>query len=148
MQIKKRVMTALWRVQQAQMIISIVFWSLTLTGVFYPYVRERFFNSILGPERVAIGMLIMFLGVITCIVLFGLMYDRLKFWREQTMVVQERNPFAYGPRMMPNHIILWWALLNPDNETAQEEAHDLIMHNLKQPEVWSAYIDIMREVRR
>jgi hypothetical protein len=148
MKFKKRIMTVLWRVQQAQMVISIVFWSLTLTGVFYPYVRERWLNSWLGPEHVLVGMSVMFITVITLIVLFGLAYDRLKFWREQQMVIQERNPFTYGSRMAPAPIILWWAVLNPENEEAREEALDLIAHNLKDPDVWAAYQEIRREVRQ
>nr|NIP43771.1 hypothetical protein [candidate division Zixibacteria bacterium]NIR64811.1 hypothetical protein [candidate division Zixibacteria bacterium]NIS47989.1 hypothetical protein [candidate division Zixibacteria bacterium]NIU14475.1 hypothetical protein [candidate division Zixibacteria bacterium]NIX58457.1 hypothetical protein [candidate division Zixibacteria bacterium] len=88
--IKKTIMKYVWRIQQAQMIIAIVFWSLTLTGVFYPYIRERILNSWIGPERVAIGLLLLFICVLGTVVLCGVMFDKLKFWNEQQMVAVER----------------------------------------------------------
>ena len=145
--IKKRLMTTLWRVQQAQVVISIVFWSLTLTGVFYPYVSERFLDDALGPERVAVGMIIMFTVIVLLVIGAGTLYDRFKFWREQTMVVQERNPFAYGPKMMPNHIVLWEALLTQD-PAARFYAESLIRFNLEDPTTKEAYDNILEEVTK
>lgn len=145
MTLKKRVMTTLWRVQQAQMVISIVFWSLTLTGVFYPYVRARWLNDLLGPERVAVGMTIMFCAVVALIVAFGLAYDRLKFWREQTLVVQERNPFAYGTRLMPTQAILWEAAITRD-PAARFYATSLIEYNMRDPAFKEAYDEILEVV--
>lgn len=146
MTLKKSVMTVLWRVQQAQMVISIVFWSLTLTGVFYPYIRARFLNDLIGPEYVFLGMLLIFIVVIGGIILFGLLYDRLKFWREQTLVAQERNPFAYGGMILPVHLILWNAVLHPDDEAAQELARQMIYRNLSDPRVRKAYDKIQEEL--
>jgi len=113
--LKKSIMTTLWRVQQAQMVISIIFWSLTLTGIFYPYIRAKALNNVIGPERVFLGMALIFLSVVALVLAFGYMYDRLKFWREQITVAQERNPFSYGARVTPIQIILWTALLNPQD---------------------------------
>jgi hypothetical protein len=86
-------MKYVWRIQQAQMMIAILFWSLTLTGVFYPYIRERLLNSWIGPERVALGLALLFICVLGSVILFGIIYDRLKFWNEQQMVAVERNPY-------------------------------------------------------
>lgn len=143
---KKAIMTALWRVQQAQMVISIVFWSLTLTGVFYPYLRAKWFDGVIGPERVLEGMIIMFLMVVLLIVLFGLVYDKLKFWKEQNIVTQERNPYTYGPKMWPQNIIFMNALLNPKDEEAKKIAMAMIVHNLQDPDVMEAYQRISEEV--
>ena len=83
-----------WRVQQAQAVISIVFWSLTLTGIFYPYFRDKFNNWGLGQENVFIGMTVLFLLVVAGIMLFGFLYDKFAFWKEQQFVMVERNPYT------------------------------------------------------
>lgn len=143
---KKAVMIVLWRVQQAQMVISIIFWSLTLTGVFYPYVADKWFNSVLGPDRVLVGMALMFLLVVSLIVAFGLFYDKMKFWKEQNIVTQERNPYTYGSKVWPQQVILMWALLNPDDEVAQKTAKALIAHSMLDAEVYEAVKVIEAEV--
>ena len=110
---KKKLMTYLWRIQQTQMVISIVFWSLTLTGVFYEYVRERFNNFGLGQENVFAGMLVMFMIIIVVILLFGFIYDKLKFWKEQQLVIVERNPYTSW-KLNPVHTMwveLWVAAI-------------------------------------
>ena len=92
--LKKKIMKVFWRVQQAQMVISVVFWSMTLTGVFYPFIREWLLNRLLGEENVFLGMLLIFLLVVGAILLFGFIYDKLKFWKEQQFVMIERNPYT------------------------------------------------------
>lgn len=141
------IMTVLWRVQQAQMVISIVFWSLTLTGIFYPYIRDRFLNDLLGPENVLLGMMMIFLMVVSSIILFGLFYDRLKFWREHNIVAQERNPFSYGGRIAPTQLIMWNAILNPNDKEAQADANLLLAYNLTDPKVRDSYLEIRRALR-
>jgi hypothetical protein len=143
---KKAIMTALWRVQQAQMVISIIFWSLTLTGVFYPYIRAKWFDGILGPDRVLEGMVLMFLLVVSLIVMFGLVYDKLKFWKEANIVIQERNPYTYGPKMWPQNIVLWDAMLNPNDKEARKLALNMMANSLIDPEVMEGYREIKREV--
>lgn len=144
--LKKSIMTTLWRVQQAQMVISIIFWSLTLTGIFYPYIRARSLNDLIGPERVFLGMALIFLAVVALVLAFGYMYDRLKFWREQITVAQERNPFSYGARVTPIQVILWKALLNPHDQEAYHDAMQLLDHNLKDPNASEAYSQIIAEI--
>jgi hypothetical protein len=139
-------MTTLWRVQQAQMVISIIFWSLTLTGIFYPYIRTRVLNDVIGPERVFLGMALIFLGVVALVLAFGYLYDRFRFWREQITVAQERNPFSYGARVTPIQVILWTALLNPQDEEAYHDAMQLLEHNMKDPKASEAYSQIIAEI--
>ena len=122
-------MKYLWRIQQSQMVISIIFWSLTLTGVFYPYVREKFSNFGLPQSNVFGGMAIMFLLVVFFIITAGLLFDRLKFWNEQMIVSNERNPFGYGGRMNPRDIILWRTIADPSEEN-RECLRKLIQRNL------------------
>lgn len=134
MDLKKKIMTVLWRVQQAQMVISIVFWSLTLTGIFYPYIRARFLNDLMGPENVGLGMIVIFLGVFGTILLFGYVYDRMKFWMEQWTVQAERNPYAFGQKVNPVQIVLWKALLS-DEPGVRARAIKMIEWNERDPEV-------------
>lgn len=141
MELKKKIMTVLWRVQQAQMVISIVFWSLTLTGIFYPYIRARVLNDLVGPERVGLGMILIFLSVLGLIVLFGYTYDRMKFWKEQVTVAQERNPFSFGTRLSPIQITLFKAIIS-DDQYEKERAIRLIEANEKDPKV----SEIMKEI--
>ena len=144
--LKKSIMTTLWRVQQAQMVISIIFWSLTLTGIFYPYIRARALNDLIGPERVFLGMASIFLVVVALVVAFGYLYDRMKFWREQITVAQERNPFSYGGKVTPVQVILWKALLNPQDEEAYHDAMRLLNHNLEDPKASEAYSQIISQI--
>jgi hypothetical protein len=132
--LKKSIMTILWRVQQAQMVISIVFWSLTLTGIFYPYISERVLDDLVGPENVALGMFLIFLVVVGLIILFGYAYDRLKFWKEQVTVIQERNPFSFGTRLTPIQITLFKAAIS-DDPVVKARALNLMEQNEKDPEV-------------
>ena len=139
-------MIMLWRVQQAQMIISIVFWSLTLTGIFYPYIRARILNDWIGSENVFLGMALIFSVVIFIVIIFGYLYDRLAFWREQITVAQERNPFSYGSRVTPVQFVLFNAILNPDDEDAQRKARALLTHQLKDPKFKMTVQDIDSEI--
>ena len=116
--IKKRFMELLWRLQASQTVIGMIFYPLTLTGVFYPYLRERTDNFGLGQGSVLGGMLILFLLILGTVVAFGLTYDKLRFWKEQNIVAIERNP--YGSYKLTVKEIFWmkmWALAikaNPD----------------------------------
>jgi hypothetical protein len=100
---KKTMMMYFWRVQQSQAVISIVFWGLTITGIFYPFVREKFDNFLLPKEWVFVGMMIMFSIVMVGVILFGIIYDKFKFWKEQQIVIAERNPYASW-KLMPLHM--------------------------------------------
>jgi hypothetical protein len=107
-QVKKGLMTYIWRIQQSQMIISIVFWSLTLTGVFYQYFAPLF-DVYLGipQENVFSGMLLLFFIVLLSVVLIGIVYDRVfRLWQESSVVSVERNPYSRF-LLMPKEILLW-----------------------------------------
>ena len=90
------------------MLISILFWSLTLTGVFYQYIAplfEDFFG--ISPENVFGGMLLLFFMVLGCVVLIGVAYDRVfKLWQESSIVNVERNPYSRF-LLTPKEILLW-----------------------------------------
>lgn len=91
--IKKKLMELLWRIQASQTVIGMIFWPLTITGIFYPYIRERSNNYGFGQNAVFQGMMITFLIIVMGIVIFGLLFDKLRFWKEQNIVAVERNPY-------------------------------------------------------
>ena len=91
---KKKLMKTFWRVQQAQMVISVVFWSMTLTGIFYPMIVEKLREYPWWGEKTFLGLLIFFFIVLSGIFLFGFIYDKFKFWKEQQLVIVERNPYT------------------------------------------------------
>ncbi len=134
---KKIIMKTMWRVQQSQMVISIVFWSLTLTGIFYDKVAERFNNFGLPGSNVFGGMSVMFTVVVLSIMIFGFFFDKFQFWKEQQVVIIERNPFASKGRMHPNQIVYWSAIaeLLPEDNEKRKNLEYLIQQNLEIPEV-------------
>jgi hypothetical protein len=107
-EVKKALMTYIWRIQQSQMLISILFWSLTLTGIFYQYFAPLF-DIYLGvpQENVFVGMLLLLFMVLAGVVIIGFAYDRIfRLWQESSVVNVERNPYS-RLLMMPKEILLW-----------------------------------------
>jgi hypothetical protein len=91
MSIKKKLMELMWRMQQSQTIIGVLMWSLTLTGIFYPYLRDKFG---LDPGNVLLPMMLLFLFILGMVIFIGVIFDKLRFWKEQNIVLAERNPYA------------------------------------------------------
>lgn len=107
-EIKKGLMTFIWRIQQSQMLISILFWSLTLTGIFYQYFAPLFDQYFgVSQEDVFVGMLLLLLMVLIGVALLGFAYDRVfRLWQESSVVNVERNPYSRF-LLMPKEILLW-----------------------------------------
>ena len=143
--LKKALMRTLWRVQQSQLVISIVFWSLTLTGIFYDKVATRFDNFGLGTSNVLGGMAVLFVLVLSSVLLMGIAYDRFRFWNEQVTVTQERNPYTYGGKVAPNHLILWRALIEPTEEN-RALALALLGSNLSDPSIRAHYLQLVKQL--
>lgn len=91
--IKKTIMLYVWRIQQSQTIISIFFWSLTLTGVFYGYAKW-YIEKYLRVGGVISGMVVLFFIIILIVIFIGFLFDKLRFWKEQMIVATERNPYG------------------------------------------------------
>jgi len=108
MRIKKAFMTYLWRVQQSQAIISIVFWSLTISGIFYQYVAPLFQRwGLVSSKDVALGLSLLFLLTLSIMLAAGFLYDNvLQLWKEQVEVTRERNPYANG-KLLPKELNLY-----------------------------------------
>ncbi len=103
---KKFFMRWVWRIQQAQMLIGIIFWSMTLTGVFYPitvWYLETYFNI----TGVLTGMVVLFGLIFGGILLFGLLYDRVfKMWKPQQVVMVERNQYQHE-QLTPRDMVMF-----------------------------------------
>ena len=131
MLLKKKVMEFMWRLQASQTIIGIVFWPLTLTGIFYPYFRDRTNNFGLGAGSVLGGMLVLFFIIVAAIVIFGIFFDKLKFWKEQNIVLIERNPYA-GIKLNAKEVYwvkLWSLALRSNPEISPETRQQLELYD-------------------
>ena len=109
MGVKKAVMTQVWRIQQSQIIISILFWALTLAGVFYvAYVHPWFVDlRVVRGDQVLLGTMILFVIFLVAFLILGFVYDRVfQLWKEQTIVAIERNPYSTD-KLMPKEIVMW-----------------------------------------
>lgn len=111
---KKSFMIHFWRIQQCQTIISVLFWSATLAGVFYPYLSPWFIKyGIIGEGQVGLGLILIFLIVLGIISLFGFIYDvSLKMWIEMGVVSIERDIYA-KTKQSAKEIVQWQYYLLP-----------------------------------
>jgi hypothetical protein len=105
---KKIFMIHFWRIQQCQTIISVLFWSATLAGVFFEYLKPWFIKyGIIEQHQVGLGLLIIFLMVLGLISLFGYIYDVfLKLWIEANIVGVERDIYA-RTKQFAKEIVQW-----------------------------------------
>ena len=98
-----------WRIQQSQTLISMVFWTSTLTLLIWPYVRWRIdpTESLLGLPTTYWGLGGIGIGVLLAVLAIGWAYDvSLGLWREHLTIVQERNPFTTYKINVPFGMIL------------------------------------------
>ena len=106
---KKWFMRQYWRVQQSQTLISMGFWTSTLTLLVWPYVSWRFEvdSTLLGVKTTYWGLFAIGASVLLIVLLIGRVYDAtLGLWREHLTVVQERNPFTTYKLNAPFGILL------------------------------------------
>ncbi len=107
MRLKHYFMTLIWRIQQSQALIAPLFYSATLTGVFWPLVGDYLRKRGWPPNQVALGLAMVFFSTLLLITVIGLVYDKvLKLWREQVDVGVERNPYMQE-KLAPKEIVLW-----------------------------------------
>ena len=87
---KKSVMRQYWRIQQSQTLISMVFWTSTLTLLIWPYVSWRIDPSetLLAVPMTYWGLGGIGLGVLLAVLAIGWAYDvSLGLWREHLTTV-------------------------------------------------------------
>ena len=114
---KKVIMRQYWRLQQSQTVISMVFWTTTLTLLIWPYVKWRFesecdggicfSNQILGIPSTYFGLMSIGILVLLTVLLIGYIYDvGLGLWKEHLTISTERNPFGVYLISPPMGLIL------------------------------------------
>lgn len=114
---KKVIMRQYWRLQQSQTVISMVFWTTTLTLLIWPYVKWRFekgcdgglcfSDEIFGFSSTYIGLMSIGLLVLLTVLLIGYIYDvGLGLWKEHLTISTERNPFGVYLISPPMGLIL------------------------------------------
>lgn len=124
-----------WRLQQSQTVISMVFWTTTLTLLIWPYVKWRFdsecsdalcfSNQILGIPSTYFGLVSIGILVLLTVLLIGYIYDvGLGLWKEHLTISTERNPFGVYLISPPMGLILAQTNmllkeLAPENEEVQ-----------------------------
>jgi hypothetical protein len=136
--LKKKVMKTFWRVQQAQMVISVVFWSMTLAGIFYPLLIDKFPDWAGGQENTFIGIILLFAVVLSGIFLFGFVYDKFKFWKEQQLVIVERNPYTSWKL---NPVQTMWAEMWVETAKAIPDKTPELEAKIKFYEAWIARLE-------
>ena len=98
-ELKKFLMTHMWRFQQSQAFYSLIFWSLALAGIFYDrsgWYFERYFGLSADPnEQVATKMAVLMALVLLMVIVFGFFYDIIfRLWEQQSMITVERNVYS------------------------------------------------------
>ena len=85
--VKKFFMVLMWRTQQIGLPTNIAMLAITLALQVNFYISWRFSHTYLG-------VLITLTGILTVILIAGLIWDtRLRMWHEQNVVMYERNPY-------------------------------------------------------
>lgn len=86
--VKAFVSKHMWRMRKSSAIINLFFYSLTLAGVYLPFVSDMF--PIARPILLLILYCISFVGLLV----LGYVYDVvLRLWKEDNIVDVERNPY-------------------------------------------------------
>ena len=114
---KKVIMRQYWRLQQSQAVISMAFWTTTLTLIIWPYVKWRFDDScngtvcfsdeIFGISSTYFGLMLIGIIVLLSVFLIGYIYDvGFGLWKEHLTISTERNPFGVYLISPPTGLIL------------------------------------------
>ena len=114
---EKLIMRQYWRIQQSQAVVSMAFWTTTLTLIIWPYVKWRFDDNcngslcfsdeILGISSTYFGLMIIGIIVLLTVFLIGYVYDvGFGLWKEHLTISTERNPFVLYLISPPTGLIL------------------------------------------
>ncbi len=88
-------MIYLWRAQQSGAIINILLLgTLTAASLYRQYLKDYFDNYGFPADQELPGVLITMMLIFVGVFGVGFAFDKLKFWKEQSVVGTERNPYA------------------------------------------------------
>lgn len=144
--LKKWGMRHFWRIQQCQMIVSMIFWATTLALLIYARLEHRVNadGNWYGIPHSWLTMGGLWFVVIIMVLLIGYIYDKtFALWKEQRTVDIERNPFATHALSPINTLVLGHLShilreLKPDDEKVQESAEwmDKWIAHWSNQEIW------------
>ena len=153
---KKWLMRQYWRIQQSQAIISLGFWTATITLLVWPYVSWRLDanETILSIPLTYYGLLLIAASVLLIVLLVGFSYDvTFGLWRDHITVNQERNPFTTY-KLNPT----WGIVIAQTNEILRRVASDdeeiqrycrfvdrMLLWNSKE-EIWARAMSSWKEI--
>ena len=111
------IMRQYWRIQQSKAVVSMVFWTTTLTLIIWPYVQWRFDDSCSGSlcfsdetfgiSSTYFGLLLIGIIVVLTVLSIGYIYDvGFGLWKEHLTISAERNPFGVYLIAPPMGLIL------------------------------------------
>jgi len=88
--IKQRLTLTIWRMQESQTLISVIFYSLTLTGIYIDRVSWRFEQ--MGIESTALITFILTSFTFVFILFLGYLYDKVfNLWKHKNIVMMKKN---------------------------------------------------------
>jgi hypothetical protein len=156
---KRAFIMLLWRLQQSQMIIGVVVWSIILSVTAYPYGAPLLAAVGIPYNQVALGFLVVLALVSAVILGIGFAYDRVfRLWRETAIFTIERNPY-YREKMYAKEVLMFEHLYLPILEDAEERrgrkgegsalARKLVERNLDSDAALKAeYADLRRMLKK
>jgi len=119
--IKKWFMLQMWRIQQVAQIITIVLLAFNLALMLQTKMDWR--EGTIWADTYA-GVIVILLVLVLAIWLFAIAWDlKFKMWREQQMVLVERNPYAkekMNSKELAIYGICWLPLLDQLGKTDPE----------------------------
>ena len=122
--VRKRAMVYLWRAQQSGAIINIMLLgTLTAATLYRSYLKDYFDNYGFPPEQELPGVVITMLMIFTAVFGVGFAFDKLKFWKEQSVVGVERNLYS-SFKLMPKEIYwlrLWISATQAGNPNEEQK---------------------------
>ena len=131
--VKKWFMLQLWRVQQVAQILTIALLALNLSLTVYPYLEWR--EGTVFAETYA-GVTLILLLIAAGVWIFAMVWDiKLKMWREQQMVLVEKNPYA-KEKMAAKEIVMYQLSWLPLMEKLGKDDPD-IMAAAKSLRAWT-----------
>jgi hypothetical protein len=107
--VKKWLMLQMWRLQQVAQPLTLAMLSVTISLQVWGFVKWR--NEILANPL--FGVLVILVPLVLLIWAVAIAWDiRLKMWREQQMVLTERNPYA-KEKMSAKELVIYQLLWMP-----------------------------------
>ncbi len=124
-----------WRMQESQTLVSILFYSLTLTGIYIDKVAWRFED--IGITSTTLVTIILAACTFFFILLLGLVYDKgFKLWKHKNMVMMKKNVYLtthLTPKEQAHFSDMWLPILRLVDRM---EGQDTLKESISTLEHW------------